>query len=112
MCHQTQWRGQRGHCVAVHPDNQAGVLAPGIEFEHTLVFVIRATSGSKAAQYASFDGRRVRGQKAKSGADLVVRVGICRMVLEPPFAESQRVVKGIVKCNVERGCWGGSWKVG
>src|SRR6185295_11819622 len=54
----------------------------------------------------------VRGQKAKGGAGLVMRVRICRMVLEPLLAEGQRMAKGLVKCSVERGRRWWSWNVG
>jgi hypothetical protein len=108
----TERRRQTGHGVAVHPDDQARVLAPGIELQRALVLVIRAASRAETAQQPAFDGRGVRGQKAVRGSDLVVGVGVRRVLPEPFFAQDQRLTKGVEEGLVERGSRGGARKVG
>ena len=97
MRQQPQRRRQRRHRVAVHADDQAGVLALGVELERALVLVIRAARRAEAAEHASFDRRGVRGQKSVRGADLIVRVGVGRMLAKPLLAERQRLTKSVVK---------------
>ena len=76
------------------------------------MLVIRAASGAETAQHAAFDGRGVRGQIAVRGTDLVMRVGVRRVMPKPFFAQSQRLTKAVVKGGVERGVWDGTRKVG
>ena len=64
----TQRRRQAGHRVPVEPDNQARVLAPGIERQRPFVLEICTAGRAETAQQTAFDGRGVQGQTAGSAA--------------------------------------------
>src|SRR4029079_11749243 len=51
--HQPDRKGERRDDIAIRADDEAGVLAPGIERHYLLVLVVRLARGAKRAERAA-----------------------------------------------------------